>query len=125
MEYKIVSEQTVGKMEISVNNLLNEGWQLSGYLCVSVVPDGMGQNFVKYAQAMVKGKNSGVLDFDNNGDISLYRHLQPGPIEIRPLPQDAPMIQPEIPIKEVIPEIITGTDGQVTFTPDPEPEPLA
>jgi len=54
MEYKIVTENTVGKTETAINQLLKEGWQLNGYLCMSILPDGMGQNLIKYIQVMIK-----------------------------------------------------------------------
>ena len=49
MEYKIIKENTISKMEAKVQSHLNEGWIPQGGLCTDAIGTGSGP----YLQALI------------------------------------------------------------------------
>jgi hypothetical protein len=54
MECIILSEDSVEKLEKSINKKLNDGWTLHGYLCLAPIPDQMGGITLRCIQQMIK-----------------------------------------------------------------------
>ena len=52
MIYKIVSEQTVPRLEEEVNELISQGWELQGGMSASI-NESTDYYYSKYSQAMI------------------------------------------------------------------------
>ena len=53
MEYQVIQEKTIEKLESKINALLKANWKLQGGICVTY-NRGAGSNEMFYAQAVVK-----------------------------------------------------------------------
>lgn len=53
MEYKVLQETSIEKLEIKINEFLNSNWKLQGGVSVTY-NRGTGSNEMFYAQALIK-----------------------------------------------------------------------